>query len=620
MGRKEKRAAEKAKRESIVTVDKVKVPKLVYIVIAAFAILLYSNTFDHDYALDDDVITRANRYVQMGYEGIPLIFKKGFYHGFNNVNEGSYRPIVLMNMAIEKELFGNDPKYGHIFNVLFYALSALLLFSFLRNLLREKSWHFALVITLLFVAHPIHTEVVANIKSRDEILCFLFIVSSLNMLILYTEKRHTLFMVGSLLFYFISLLTKEYGITLMAVIPCMLYMFTNENTKAIVKTTLLFGAVAGFYFIIRSSILDNLAFQEGMQVINNSLAGADSYSDRLATTILILGKYLVLLVVPHPLSFDYSFNQIPIVSWASFGAISAVVAHLALVYALWKGMLKKIPIAFGIAFYLFTLAIVSNLFVEIGATMAERFMFTPSLGFVIVLALVLAKLVGYDSQTPKRRAPYFAIMGIIIVAYSLKTIDRNLDWKDNLTLFEADVLAAPNSARTHFSLAATYNTIGGEEKELDKKTELLNKAIQGFHTSLKIYPKYSAAWYNMGVAYFNGGDEDNALLAYKNCLSIDPSDKQALNNSGVIFFNRKDYKNAIDFFNTAISSHPDFPDPYANLGACFHNKGDYQNAISYYNKALRFDPNNRMVNGNLAKLYRSLGDLEKSNFHSAKTQ
>ena len=620
MGRKEKRAAEKAKRKSATTVDKTKVPKIIYLVIAAFALILYANTFSHDYALDDDVITRANRHVQSGYDGIPMIFEKGFYHGFNNVNEGSYRPIVLLNMAIEKEIFGNDPRYGHIFNVLFYALAAMILFSLLRNMLKEKSWYLAFIITLLYVAHPIHTEVVANIKSRDEILCFLFIVSSLNLLMLHVEKRKPLFLVGSLLLYFVSLLTKEYGITLMAVIPCMLYMFTNETVNTIVKRTLMFGAVAGLYFIVRSSILDNLAFEEGMQVINNSLVGAESYADRLATTVLILGKYLVLLIFPHPLSFDYSFNQIPIVSWASFGAISALLAHLALAYVLYKGVLKKIPIAFGVAFYLFTLIIVSNIFVEIGATMAERFLFTPSLGFVIVLALTLARLIGYDSETQKRRLPYFAVMAVIVGVYSFKTVDRNLDWKNNLTLFEADVLAVPNSARAHFSLASTYNTLGGLEKDPVKKTELLNKAIVGLHRSLEIYPEYSAAWYNMGVAYFSGGDEENALAAYQNCLASNPSDKQALNNTGVIYFNRKDYNTAIGYFNRAIRSNPSFPDPYANLGACYHNMGEAENAISYYTQALAFNPGNQMVNGNLAKLYSSMGNTEKANFYGARVQ
>ncbi|HHZ64310.1 MAG TPA: hypothetical protein EYN51_02235 [Flavobacteriales bacterium] len=109
-----------------------------YLAVFAFAFLLYSNTLNHDVALDDDVITKANRYVQQGLEGIPSIFSKGFYHGFNNVNEGSYRPLVLLNMAIEKEYWDNDPHVGHIFNVLFYALSCILVLAFLKALFKGQ--------------------------------------------------------------------------------------------------------------------------------------------------------------------------------------------------------------------------------------------------------------------------------------------------------------------------------------------------------------------------------------------------------------------------------------------------------------------------------------------------
>ncbi|MBL4656868.1 MAG: tetratricopeptide repeat protein [Flavobacteriales bacterium] len=620
MGRREDREKKKAKEEAAVTVAKSSVPKLIYAVIAVFALLLYYNTFEHDYVLDDDVIIRANRHVQSGLEGIPLIFKKGFYHGFNNVNEGSYRPMILLNMAIEKEYWGNDPKIGHMFNVFWYAVSCLLLFSFLRNLLTDKSWHLPLIITLLYVAHPIHTEVVANIKSRDEILCFMFIISSLNLLLLHIKKGNPLLLAGSLVLYLLSLLTKEYGITLIAVIPFMLYIFTSETTKNIAKHTVYFVAIAGLYFIIRSNILDNLAFEEEMDVINNCLVSATNYSDRLATTILILGKYLVLLVFPHPLSFDYSLNQIPIVSWTNLSAIAALLAHAGLAYVILRGIKTKNAIAFGILFYLVTVTIVSNLFVEIGASMAERFMFTPSLGFVIVLALGLAKLIGYDSDTQSKKVPYFAVMGLIIALYSYKTIDRNADWQSNLTLFEADVLAAPNSARTHFSLASTYNTMGGLEQDPTKKLELLNKAIVGFNKSLEIYPEYSAAWYNMGVAYYSMNDQESALTAYVNTLAINPNDKQAYNNAGVIYFNRKDYDTALEYFLNAVRVNPSFPDAYANIGAVYHNRSQYEDAIVYYEKAIALKPDYKMVLGNLAKVNKALGNNERAAYYSQKAQ
>ena len=85
-----------------------------------FSFLLYGNTLKHDYVLDDDIVTRGNKLVQQGIEGIPFLIKKGYYYGFNGDNEGAYRPLVSVNFAIEKEFFGNNPHANHFFNVLFY--------------------------------------------------------------------------------------------------------------------------------------------------------------------------------------------------------------------------------------------------------------------------------------------------------------------------------------------------------------------------------------------------------------------------------------------------------------------------------------------------------------------
>lgn len=205
---------------------------------------------------------------------------------------------------------------------------------------------------------------------------------------------------------------------------------------------------------------------------------------------------------------------------------------------------------------------------------------------------------------------------LIIVGFSYKTYSRNFDWESNLTLFMADVDAAPGSARTHFSLGSALNTDSELETDPEKKKEMLREAIEELKISVAIHPEFSAAYYNMGVAYFSYGDQNNALIAYNNCLKYTPNDKQALNNMGVIYFNNQQYDQALENFFRAVRTNPDFPDPYANIGAVYHNLGKYQDAITYYNKALKFNPNNKMVIGNLVKLYNSLGDTEKSNYYS----
>ncbi|MEM6724852.1 MAG: hypothetical protein AAF598_12485, partial [Bacteroidota bacterium] len=159
------------------------------LILAGLAFLLYANTLGHDFVLDDDIITRKNSLVQKGFAGIPEIFTHGYLYGFNGMNDQSYRPLVLVNLAIETALFGQKSSVHHFFNVLLYALSCFFLLAFARRLLGKEGMYWAFGACLLFTAHPIHTEVVANIKSRDEILSFLFVILSLDQLIRYAEGR-----------------------------------------------------------------------------------------------------------------------------------------------------------------------------------------------------------------------------------------------------------------------------------------------------------------------------------------------------------------------------------------------------------------------------------------------
>ena len=150
-----------------------------YLIILAASFVVYGNTISHDFVLDDDVVFRYNRYVQSGLKGVPDILSHGFLHGFNARNDQSYRPVVLVVFAVEHALFGNNPNALHFLNIMYYGLLCCLLYYLLNLLMPQKNEWLLLFIVLLYLTHPIHTEVVANIKGRDEILHAIFLVLSL---------------------------------------------------------------------------------------------------------------------------------------------------------------------------------------------------------------------------------------------------------------------------------------------------------------------------------------------------------------------------------------------------------------------------------------------------------
>ena len=146
---------------------------------AILAIVLYANTIPNKYCLDDYCVIVNNSYVQSGFSGIPKLLSTNFFNGMNGFNDGLYRPAPMVTYAIEYGIFGMNPAVSHAVNMLFFSLASFVLFLLIRKLSGEKHIIFALAITLLYVAHPIHTEVVGNIKGRDDLLAFLFGILSM---------------------------------------------------------------------------------------------------------------------------------------------------------------------------------------------------------------------------------------------------------------------------------------------------------------------------------------------------------------------------------------------------------------------------------------------------------
>jgi len=453
------------------------------------------------------------------------------------------------------------------------------------------------ITALLFAAHPIHTEAVANIKGLDDILNFLFLVLTLIFSLRYFDSEKKKYLFFSVFFFFLSLLSKEMAVTFLAIIPLTVYFFRNVSVKRIIFFTLPFAGAFFLYLLVRSSVLDTVTFQEDMKVVNNALAAAATGSDRIATSIFILGKYIFLLFFPHPLSWDYSYNQIPIVSFSDFKVIITLMVFAAMGFFSLLKLKTKNVFAYCILFFFITMSVVSNIFIMIGSTLGERFLFTPSLAFCMVVPFVLSRL---------GKNILFGATGVILILFSFKTFSRNNDWKDNFSLFLSGVDASPNSSRAQSAAGSAYRDLAEKETEPGKRFELFQIAIPYYLKAVEILPENTEALYNLGVSYYSIGDKDNALKAYEKALSVSSEYTTAANNAGVIYFERKDFGNAKKYFEQALEYDANNSDAMGNLGAIHHNLGNLKEAIEYYKNSLRMNPNNQNVMNNLIKAEQTL--------------
>ena len=644
-------------------------------ILFALGVLLYANTLRHNYAVDDAIVIYDNEFTTKGLAGIPSLLKYDTFRGFFKmegkealVSGGRYRPLTPMMYAAEVQLFSKKKKdengqivkdkdgddvfdpnengklnavkfIGHLINALFYGLTGVVLFGLLLQMLspgkkinnwENKAAFIAIGTTLLFLAHPIHTEVVANIKGRDEILSLLGSLAGLYFsLKSFHEKKPMLNLIGAALF-FLALFSKENAITFVAVIPLAYYFFTKAKPGEIISKTLPFLLLAILFVIVRGSILGwSLGGETPRELMNNpflKLVG-NQYVDftggeKMATIFYTLGYYIKLLFVPYPLSHDYYPRAIDIMTFGNWKVILSVLIYVAMgIYALIR-LPKKDPVSFGILFYLDTLFLVSNIPFPIGTNMSERFLYMPSVGFCFIAAFLFYKVISKKGFNKNMVMAGLAIIGILAAL----TFFRNFAWKDNYTLFLKDIKTVPNSAKLR-------NAAGGEliaqailPKNAAQKNNMLNDAVVHLQEAVKIHPGYKNPYLLLGNANNYLENYEASIQAYQKALLLDPNYDEAKNNLGITYRDagryygekKNDLNKSLQYLLKSLEMKPGEYETLRLLGVAYGVGGQPQKAIEYFTKALEKQPNDADALFNLGTAYFNAGQPEQGQFYVQK--
>jgi len=610
------------------------------LIIAVFSFILYANTLRHEYVLDDNSVIKENLMTQGGVSSLKQIFSSAYRAGYPNAENNLYRPLSKAMFAVEWQLSPDNPHIHHFVNVLLYAIVCVLLVIVLSRWTKINVY--VLFITaLLFAAHPIHTEVVANIKSRDEILTMLFLLLSLNAALNYLRDQKAPSLIAYLFCFFLALLSKESAIVFIAIVPLFIYFFTEFPLKKNLQLTFAAAGIAVIYLLIHKSVIGSIGLSN-IPAIDNSLLVTDNVFLQKATAIMIMGRYLLLLIFPHPLSSDYSFNTIPIVSGAGDPAfLAALLIHVfLLIYAI-KKLREKHLLSFCILFYLVSMSIASNIFMTIGTHLAERLLFLPSVAYCLALSYLVCKL--FKINIAERMAgfnpffrtakPYVFITAALLLFFSFKTMARNKDWKSNGVLFEKDMQTVPNSAH----MLMYYTDYLLKKENLDKlspeaRQAQLIKAKGYIEKALKIYELFPDAHYLSGRAHYELKDYESAYREYFRALSLNPGKAMYHNNAGTSLFLLGRYPEAAKEFETAMQLNPADPDPPFNLGSAYgamgegyRQKHDMENATKMFNtaipnfqKAIRMKPDYKSAYQFLGATYMNMGDTANGKIYLEK--
>ncbi|TDJ08675.1 MAG: DUF1736 domain-containing protein [Deltaproteobacteria bacterium] len=547
-----------------------------------FAGLLYAGSAGNGFVLDDGALVRDNPLIR-SLTGIPTLFASDYWEPEAKV--GLYRPLVTTSYALNYALGARAPRGYHLANIGLHALMSLLVWGLYLRL--GSGAAIAATAAFLFAAHAVHTEAVANVTGRAELLGGIFFLLSL---LAYLEGpggrgRPGLYAL-SLGAYFLALLSKESAVTLLGVIP--LYDLVHAQGRArsaagsvgrLRARWPLYGGyvlVTGAYLGLRLLALAGQALPSP-SAIDNPLVALDG-PWRLLNALQVALRYAGLLLLPLHLSYDYSYDAIPLVSsladprgWGILVLSAALLGGL-----VWSYRASR-ELFFALAFLAVTFSVVSNLALPIGTIMAERLLYVPSVGFCLALALSVRAGCNKLGLKPKTTATLFvSVMALIVGLHGARTLARAADWSSNPRLYLHDVEVVPRSVKA----------LGNAGKILQDRGQH-RAAIERFEQAIEIEPGYRIPYINWAYSLSALGRSDEALALLEAQLQRDPPDPFAYNNLGFLLLEQGlDLVRGVALLEQANRLRPDDPDILDSLAWGYYKLGRHSEARGLLQRSL----------------------------------
>ena len=487
--------------------------------------LIYGQSLTGGFVFDDrGIIEHSELLSNLGN------LKETALYPYWTVEAGLYRPVTLLSYSFNFIFLGSSPAGFHFINLLLYLAICISIYFLIKKLFRN-GW-LAYLVALLFLVLPIHTEVVANITGRSELLALLF---SLLVLLEFTREKVVAWRIG--LWLLLAIGSKE---TAIAAIPLALMVLAIKereswlgSVKRHFKGLTALVVATSLYFFMRFIVLGPTHFfGVKTSLIENPLIFADIPA-RFATASSILWMYVQKLFWPVNLCSDYSYNQIPVIhSFLNLEVILGLVILFGAVAVIIMCFRKRSAISFGAAIFLFSFLPVSNILFPVGTIAGERLFFFPSLGFALVVAVGLYALLSKSVNKNSRIAVLIMIV-LVLLSYGFLAFKRQTVWLSEEKLFLSAVECSPNSVLSRSNAGAAYLFMGN-----------LERAAEELEISRAIKPIYSKGLNNLGLVYWKQGENREAENLYMQSLQQEFPYYGAIENLVLLYLSERDYTKA----------------------------------------------------------------------------
>ncbi|XP_019850995.1 PREDICTED: transmembrane and TPR repeat-containing protein 1-like [Amphimedon queenslandica] len=597
------------------------------LLVGSISVLLYLNTLGAGFVFDDHRAILTNDDLDSKKTSIYELFSHDFWGGGMHRKEShkSYRPLtVITYRLLNYEFAGLEPFGYHLVNVILHAIVSMLFLQVAEIVLGphgDKEW--STMAALLFATHSIHTEAVASVVGRAELLACIFFLFSF---LFYSQAINThsnyssAYTFLSIILGFFSMLSKEQGITVLGVcgaydvlahwnsllnMCCKIFKKGKErfeiqsDCRDVIKRLCfiaLSGAIMMWFRISMNEGTDPIFKPEEMRAAfhPNRLVRIFSFSNIYVWNIL-------LLIFPSSLCCDWSLGSLPIIETLyDVRNIWSLILYIVLGLLIISTLRGDTVVGIGMSFLLIPFLPSAGIIFKVGFVIAERVLYLPSLGYCLLLSVGAERL---SKRIYNKKIVQIALV-FVLISMSVKTVSRNWDWHSDLSLFESGVRANPGNVKLHNNYAMELKS-AGRFKEAEKYYKI----------AMEIEPDYAEVYFNYGNLLSETKDHKGALHYFEKAMSFPHMYSKTLNNAATMYFKLGRYTEAENKFKESLEINPDQPMTYNNLASLYGETKRYKESSRMFKKAIEMNPGYTEAYFNYGTLLYQMGQVDEGEKH-----
>nr|CAD7424050.1 unnamed protein product [Timema monikensis] len=631
------------------------------LVVAVAAVVCYANSVDGHFVFDDSEAVVNNEDLR---PNMPLwnLLHNDFWGTrlTHNHSHKSYRPLTVLSFRYGWWNYwmseGLKPWGFHVTNVLLHCLVSVLSLLVYDRLFGGHSPRAALLSALLFSVHPVHSEAVAGVVGRADLLCallyflsFLVYCSAVSIKGSFHQSSLVILSMGLAA---LAMLAKEQGITVIGLcsaydiiiasrihpssISSFLYKnicipFSKKRRKSVngfwdngsvnsrvscsdeeegeVELAALRPLWLRHFAMLMTGIVILLlrwrvmgSIPPTFQIVDNPASFSDSFIIRILTYNYIFALNVWLLVCPEWLCFDWSMGCVPLLNWRDPRVAAVVTLWLGIAGILWRvTTLRSSPthrsLIMSLALTVIPFLPATNLFFRVGFVIAERVLYLPSAGFCMLVVLGVRQLAVFSNAKRLLQLGYL----YLVVILGVRACWRSSEWRSEKLLFTSGLAVCPLNAKVHYNIAKNAADSGNKTYAVLEYTE-----------ALRLNPEYDQAMNNLANILKDERKLTEAELLLRRAVRLREDFAAAWMNLGIVLSSMRRHKEAEESYFTALKHRKKYPDCYYNLGNLYLDQQKYEDAYTAWRNATSLKPTHTVAWSNMIIMLDNIGEMYRA--------